>query len=369
MLASLLSEMRVAGRATARTGGARRGRITPAPRRPTPPPRRRFGAWAWLGAEAGALLVVGLVAMVALLGRAADLVGGPGLWSHLLPFAGVTLALGAAATLGVRLWLGLRTRLGAVWRWLPVGGALALAAGAIALTRTTEFDADVAALRRLIGGPAEAHRMTLAHQVYANYRRSDLAGLETILERGRVYEPTVREAAEAFDVDPEILIGIAATESSFHPRRSHDGGEGLFQITAIPAGAEALVQKQLEAPRLDPVNQRHNAFLGAATFRMYLEQMNGDLFLGLLAYNIGPKNGGLRSIMEQYGARDFATIQPYLQLLPRDYPIRVLTAALAYRLWRAGGRLPAYQDGGNAARIQRLGIPGLEAGTTLPGAE
>lgn len=314
------------------------------------------------------MLVVGLVAVVAVLGRAADWVGGPRLWSHLLPFAGVTLALGAAAVFGVRLWLGLRIRLAAVGTWLPVAGALAFAGGALALTQTAEFHADVAALRRLLGGPAEAHRMTLAHQVYANYRRSDLAGLETVLERGRVYEPTVREAAAAFHVDPEILMGIAATESSFHPRRSHDGGEGLFQITAIPARAEALVQKQLESSRLDLVNQRHNAFLGAATFRMYLEQMKGDLFLGLLAYNIGPKNGGLRSIMEQYGARDFATIQPYLQHLPRDYPIRVLTAALAYRLWRTGGRLPAYQDGGNAARIQRLGIPGLEVGMTMAGA-
>jgi len=309
------------------------------------------------------------VAVVVVLGRAAGVVGGPRLWSHLLPFAGVTLALGAGAALGTRLWLGLRARLAAVAAWLPVAGALALAAGAVALTRTTEFDADVGALRRLLGGPSEAHRMTLAHQVYANYRRSDLAGLHTVLERGRVFEPSVREAATAFDLDPEILMGIAATESSFHPRRSHDGGEGLFQITAIPASAETVVKQRLETERLDLVNQRHNAFLGAATFRMYLEQMNGDLFLGLLAYNIGPKNGGLRSIMEQYGARDFATIQPYLQLLPRDYPIRVLTAALAYRLWQSGDGLPAYQDDGNAARIQRVGIPGLEAGTVLPGAK
>jgi hypothetical protein len=87
--------------------------------------------------------------------------------------------------------------------------------------------------------------------------------------------------------------------------------------------------------------------------------MHGDLFLGLLAYNIGPRNGGLRAIMEQYGARDFVTIQPYLNTLPRDYPIRVLSAALAYRLWRTEGHLPRYEDGGNALHIQSVGIPGL----------
>ena len=70
---------------------------------------------------------------------------------------------------------------------------------------------------------------------------------------------------------------------------------------------------------------------------------------------------GLRSETDQYGARDFVTIQPYLQHLPRDYPIRVLSAALAYRLWRRGGLLPPYEDGANALHIQSVGIPGLSA--------
>ena len=61
---------------------------------------------------------------------------------------------------------------------------------------------------------------------------------------------------------------------------------------------------------------RHNAAVGAATLRRYLDQMHEDLFLGLLAYNIGPANGGLRAIMEHYGARDFVTIQPYLAGAP-----------------------------------------------------
>ena len=107
---------------------------------------------------------------------------------------------------------------------------------------------------------------------------------------------------------------------------------------------------------LDPLNQRHNAFGGrhAAT---------ATATLGLLAYNIGPRNGGLRSIMTQYGATDFVTIQPYLQLLPRDYPIRVLSAALAYRLWSRDGTLPRYEEGSNARRIQRVGVPGLSRGS------
>jgi soluble lytic murein transglycosylase-like protein len=181
-----------------------------------------------------------------------------------------------------------------------------------------------------------------------------------MLERARVFEPTVHEAAVAFAVDPEVLMGIGAAESAFYPRDSSDGGRGLFQITAPPKVAMSQAKKQLHVEQLDPLNQRHNAFVAAATFRHYLAEMHGDLFLGLLAYNIGPRNGGLRSIMKQYGARDFVTIQPYLQHLPRDYPIRVLSAALAYRLWRTEGKLPRYEDGSNALHVQGVGIPGFQ---------
>jgi hypothetical protein len=52
-------------------------------------------------------------------------------------------------------------------------------------------------------------------------------------------------------------------------------------------------------------------------------------------------------------------MQPYLQQLPRDYPIRVLSYALAFKLWQQDGKLLAYEEGNNAIRIQQLGIPGL----------
>jgi soluble lytic murein transglycosylase-like protein len=155
-------------------------------------------------------------------------------------------------------------------------------------------------------------------------------------------------------------MGIAATESSFNPRPSRDGGQGLFQITSVPRGSEERAQKVLGVDRLDPLNQKHNAFVAAATLADYAERMNGDLLLTLLAYNIGPHNGGLEFIMKQYGARNFAQVQPYLQTLPRDYPIRVLSSALAFRVWRSFGDLPRFEEGEWAARIRELGIPGLE---------
>ena len=324
--------------------------------------RKRSGGWRVglrVGVEAAALLTAALIGVIALLGQLADWFAGAGVWGHLVPFAGAVLGFGIFTAVLLRFWLVLRGWMTRRLPLLPALLGLAIAAGAVWFATRPEFTRELTSLRTLVGGTAEAERVAIAHQVYAAYRRTDPAQLQRILERARVYEVTVYEAAAAFEVDPEVLMGVGAAESSFYPRDSADGGRGLFQITAPPKVAVAVVRKRIGVSRLDPLNQRHNAFLAAATLRRYLRDMRGDLFLGLLAYNIGPRNGGLRAIMQQYGARDFVTIQPYLQHLPRDYPIRVLSAALAYRLWRTEGHLPRYEDAGNARHIQSVGIPGL----------
>jgi len=316
--------------------------------------------WLRLAVEISAMLCAALVVMIFVLGRLANQFSGDSLVANLLPFAGAILAL--SIVMGLLLWVWVRSRAWLARRMtlLPTAAAVSLAAIAVWAAKQPGFYDEVSNLQTMIGGKAETERVTIAHQVYASYRRADLSDVEAILERARVYEPTVREAAAAFRVDPEVLMGVGATESSFAPRASKDGGNGLFQITKVPASVESQVRKQLGVKKLDPWNQRHNAFLGAATLRQYLDQMGDDLFLGLLAYNIGPQNGGLKSIMSQYGAKDFVTIQPYLKNLPRDYPIRVLSAALAYRVWHTQGSLPRYEEGSNAKRIQQLGVPGLD---------
>ena len=326
--------------------------------------RRRSRRFVWPRWRRGALEALALIAAVvivtiALLGELAGALAGTGLWSHLLPFTGAVLALGIAAALLLRGWLALRGRLAAYTARAPAVVAVAAFAAALVVSRRPAFRREMRDLQALVGGSAEAERASIAHQVWATYRRTDAAQMLRILERARVYEATVHEAAAAFGVDAEVLMGVAAAESAFYPRDSADGGRGLFQITAPPAEAVAGTRRRLHVEQLDPLNQRHNAFLAAATLHLYLDEMSGDLFLALLAYNIGPRNGGLRAAMQQYGARDFVTVQPYLQNLPRDYPIRVLAAALAYRLWRMEGRLPRYEEGDNAARVQQVGIPGL----------
>jgi Transglycosylase SLT domain len=315
--------------------------------------------------EVAALLAAAIIGEVALLGYCVEWLSGAKSWPRLPTFAGAVLAFALLTATLLWLWLKLRgwlRRYGAVWSALV---ALLAAGGAAWFALQPTFTREVAALRTLVGGSAEAERVAIGHQVYAAYRRADLDQMLRVLERARVYEPTVHEAATAFGVDLEVLMGVGAAESAFYPRDSADGGRGLFQITAPPSVATAEARKRLGTEHLDPLNQRHNAFVAAATLHHYLGEMRGDLFLGLLAYNIGPRNGGLRSIMQQYGAHDFITIQPYLQHLPRDYPVRVLCAALAYRLWHTQGRLPHYEEGDNALRVQSIGIPGFDQSPSL----
>lgn len=328
-------------------------------------PVRPSAPWQWallMAAELGGLIMAGLVATIAVLGQAAEWFAGTGLADSLLPFAGTVLVLALVGSGLIRAWLWARAPLLRRWAILPAALSLAVAAGVGLFAMGDSFKRDLANLRTLVGGTEEAGRSSVAHQVFAAYRRSDLSQLQRIIERAQVYLPDIRRAAEANSVDDEVLVGVGAAESSFLPRDSKDGGRGLFQITAVPKSVVEVAKRQLGTDKPDPLNHTHNAFLAAATLSHYLKEMKGDLFLGLLAYNIGPRNGGLRSIMSQYGARDFFTIQPYLQNLPRDYPIRVLSAALAYRLWRTEGKLPRYEEGSNALHIQGIGIPGLEGG-------
>ena len=311
------------------------------------------------GLEIASLAISAVTGIVALLGFAANRFSGTRFFTNLLPFTLGVLGLIVAITLLLTGWLRLRRWLQTKSRLLPPAIALMIALTVGVVTIQGHFTWAFGHFRTLVGGKEEASRVTLAHQVFATYRRSDPKHLQQLINRAQTFRHDIDAAAEAFTIDPDLLHGIAAAESSFLPRESKDGGRGLFQITQVPESVLTTAGRHLgiNKPLLD--DPRHNGYIAAATLKYYLNQMKNDLFLGLLAYNIGPANGGLRFIMQQYGATDFVTIQPYLQQLPRDYPIRVLSFALAFRLIRKEGKLLPYEEGLNAVRIQHIGIPGL----------
>ena len=306
------------------------------------------------------LVITAVSAIMVLLGYSANRFSGTSFINSLLPFAIGVLGL-ILATTGLLIgWWKLRKWLQNRALLLPSILSIGIALVMGWFSMQDQFALARGHFRTLVGGKQEAGRVTIAHQVYAAYRRYDPAQLQRLVDRAKEFNPVISEAAKEFDIDPNLLQGIAATESSFLPRDSVDGGRGLFQITRVPKAVVKQAGEHLAEQKLSLLNPRHNAFIAAATLKYYLAEMNDDLFLGLLAYNIGPANGGLRFIMQQYGATDFVTIQPYLQELPRDYPIRVLSYSLAFRLWQKEGKLLPYEEGKNALHIQRIGIPGLQ---------
>jgi len=218
-----------------------------------------------LGTEGLALLAAALIVIIAVLGRSADWFAGTGLWFNLLPFAGTVLALVILNTLLMRLWLRMRPWLIDKVMIPPASLAVLIAVGAGWFAVREEFGRELANLRTLVGGIEEAERTTLAHQVFASYRRSDLRQLQQVIERAQVYWPMIQEAANEYRVDAEVLVGVGAAESSFYPRDSQDGGRGLFQITAPPKVSIERVKKRLAVNELDLFNQRHNAFAAAAS--------------------------------------------------------------------------------------------------------
>jgi hypothetical protein len=313
----------------------------------------------WMALEFLGLVISAVLAIMVILGFSANWFSGTRFFSSLLPFAIGVLAMIVTTTGLLIAWWKLRKYLqvrSIIWSPLL---SICLTLVIVWFSMQDQFAQARGHFRTLVGGKSEAGRVTLAHQVYAAYRRYEGEQLKKLVTRSALYNADIKAAAEEFDIDANLLQGIAATESSFLPRNSADGGHGLFQITQVPKEVFAQAGKRLAEPQLSLQNPKHNAFLAAATFKYYLAEMKGDLFLGLLAYNIGPANGGLRFIMQQYGATDFVTIQPYLQLLPRDYPIRVLSYSLAFRIWEQEGKFLAYEEGKNAQHIQRIGIPGL----------
>src|SRR5437870_7571191 len=148
--------------------------------------RRAWSVWARPGSEVAALLATALVGVIAALGWLADAGAGASPWWHLVLFVGGVLVLGIGAATLLRAWLRVRRWLARRGTALPAGAALSVAGIALWLASGPVFRAQVASVRTLVGGRAETERLTLTHQVYAAYRRADLAALTRVLERARL---------------------------------------------------------------------------------------------------------------------------------------------------------------------------------------
>jgi soluble lytic murein transglycosylase-like protein len=118
------------------------------------------------------------------------------------------------------------------------------------------------------------------------------------------YNDAIAEAADRYDLDPNLIRAIIRAESAFNPFAVSDAGaQGLMQL--MPDVAEEL-------DVLDPFDPRQNILGGARYLRWLLDRHGGNLSLAVASYNAGP------GIVDRYKG-----VPPYRET--RDYVKRVRT--------------------------------------------
>lgn len=100
------------------------------------------------------------------------------------------------------------------------------------------------------------------------------------LSADRAYDDIISEAAQTYELDPELIRAVMRAESAFNPMVvSPAGAQGLMQL--MPALAE-------EMGVTDPFDPRQNIMGGAKYLRWLLDLNRGNIPLTLAGYNAGP---------------------------------------------------------------------------------
>ena len=127
------------------------------------------------------------------------------------------------------------------------------------------------------------------------------------------YDEIIKEAAQEYDVDANLIHAVMQAESAFHPYAvSRAGAEGLMQL--MPE----LSDEMGVSNAFDP---RDNIMGGVRYLKRLLDYHNGNIDLALASYNAGPGN------VERYGG-----VPPFRET--RNY-VKTIKQILAARKKRA----------------------------------
>lgn len=119
------------------------------------------------------------------------------------------------------------------------------------------------------------------------------------------YDDLILDAADRYDVAPELLKAMMLVESGMNPKaRSPVGAQGLMQL--MPATADGLGVN-------DAWDPRQNVFGGARYIRNMLDRFT-DRTHAIAAYNAGPGN-----VSKYGGVPPFKETQLYVKKVSKYY--------------------------------------------------
>ena len=133
------------------------------------------------------------------------------------------------------------------------------------------------------------------------------------------YGQLIRDIAEKYRVDADLVFSVIAAESNFNPKAiSRRGARGLMQL--LPATASRLGVRDIFDPK-------ENVDAGTRFLRDLLKQYQGDIPLTLAAYNAGP------GAVQKYGR-----VPPYNETIAYVRAIRKTYAQRKAKAESLGGK-------------------------------
>jgi len=133
----------------------------------------------------------------------------------------------------------------------------------------------------------------------------DFDAVRSAAVNGR-YGDFIRTAADAYNLDPELIRAVIEVESNFNPFAvSPKGAMGLMQL--MPETAEEMLVHA-------PFEARENIMGGSRYLRRLLDMFEGDLRLSLAAYNAGPNR-----VLENGRIPRIAETEMYVEKVLRKY--------------------------------------------------